>query len=950
MAFIRPRVEVFQEFKSTIVAPAVQEFNVCLVGPCFDIKDYAEDKTELFVSEFIKAGYTKDAPCDATGSSSGRPDVGTFLTLSEPPALRAGAKVDKDSVYAYLDECLIEVAKGTNAAYNKQEETPSLNVSTANVSAVVPGDRVIMTIAGGTAVSYVRQVNVVGGNNIIILTSEPFTSSQTNVLWRVEHQLSDVVLPQSVLVINQNEISFVVPSTGIQITYLNSAFLANYGKIYLEYRALRTDLTHLTTINTTDEITSNLGTIDERNPLAVGAYVALSNAGTPIMVYGVNADSLTGHTDAKNYLSSRQDIYAIVPLTDSLNADDWLSVVNMWRQDCENLALPEKSNFRIVLGSYHELPQYKNSVTPSTTGSTYSLEGAAIDVFITDQTAPEFSSAVTYKNTLLDLYGDSSHRTFDNRNPFASNYSGAKLVSGAIGRHRLRLSSAFGTSMNTTASDYIVRTPLTVAEGAQALAQNVTNVQAAASAGKLALTSDAFSTYGVSVGDIIQVTDATVIKQEAYLVSSIVGNTVTTTATYTGSSGSVTVNIYRLPSIATGYFNNASQFTITSGTVPTGYGAGDVIISFCSTADPSGSEQNIGLFVIEEINGSVITLETVQSLTNEDPELGPFHSLVFIHPINAAGNMGAALRARLTHLSDVNAQFLTTVEPGEYIEIPYPPDTPGIWDTTVNRWEIDTIVSNTVLKAKLGDLEELAPKNLFLGFSGDCPYRIAIGLDKSSQIEELNNIIKSYKSMRLVMCWPHQVKVSGVLNNKTSEQNFLRGQYLACAVGGQVASQPPQQGFTFIPITAITELSGSSFYFTDDQLTTLRNGGWYVFVQDTEVSPPYSIHEVTTNVSSYEFGELMHVKDFDYVSINMKNVLEEFKGRYNITPLTLDLIRASLEARITYLKNRSLSRIGAPLLSASIGLVEQTEADRLEIYMLVELPHVLNQIGLHLAV
>jgi len=103
-------------------------------------------------------------------------------------------------------------------------------------------------------------------------------------------------------------------------------------------------------------------------------------------------------------------------------------------------------------------------------------------------------------------------------------------------------------------------------------------------------------------------------------------------------------------------------------------------------------------------------------------------------------------------------------------------------------------------------------------------------------------------------------------------------------------------------------------------------------------------------VSAYEFGELMHVKDFDYVSIQLKNVLESFKGRYNITPNTIEIIKSSLMAQVEYLKNRRLSRLGPPLLDATLGLVTQSEADRLEIYMELQLPHVLNRIGLHLAV
>jgi hypothetical protein len=45
---------------------------------------------------------------------------------------------------------------------------------------------------------------------------------------------------------------------------------------------------------------------------------------------------------------------------------------------------------------------------------------------------------------------------------------------------------------------------------------------------------------------------------------------------------------------------------------------------------------------------------------------------------------------------------------------------------------------------------------------------------------------------------------------------------------------------------------------------------------------------------------------------------------------------------------RKFPKIGAPLLDAKLTLIEQTQVDRVEIYMTVDMPSVLNQIGLHL--
>lgn len=952
MPFERPRIEVFQEFKNVVVSPAAQEFSICLVGPCYDIYDYVNDKSKLSIGAFVKSGQTKDAPCDANGVSNGRPDAGQpFATLSEPPQFRAGAKLDSKSVYLYFDKALIDLVHGDQAAYSDSSGLPVVTItSTADFSQVKPGDRLVINSNSGAVVKTIKSVVKTAANTAEVTLTSFITESITGQKpWRIEHQLSDVELSQDVLAISDNSITINVPSTGMLAAYEGNTYVVNYAEMYLEYRALRTDLQKLIQLNTIDDISSTLGLLDERNPLAVGAYTALSNAGTPIYVYGVNADSLTGHTAARDFLSSNKEIYAIVPLSDSLDTSDWLSVLNMWKQDCENQALPEKSRFRVVLGSMSELPTYKNSVDPSITGSTLSANNAPTDVFVTSMNSPAFTPEANFENALLDvnIISGGWGTIAATKNIFDKSYSGAKVVKGVIGSRRLRVTSALnGTVANTQTSDYFVRYPVLASEGGATILQNVENVTASASGGVLKLTHAAFNGV-VRDHDIVQIVDkgdATVLET-AYYVSSVNGNEITTSASFSGSGTTVKVNVYRIQSIASVTKSGDKGLV---GTLPSGYGVGDAIILLEKNANGPVGSDNIGMYRIGNVVGNQITLDTAKTLIGTD---GTAYSAAVIHVINADGAASMTARPRLTLLRDDSAQFLSTVAVGEYIEIPYPANQPGLtFDTTKNRWPIAEVITDQLLRAQLGDLEELAPKNLVAGFAGDCPYRIAIGLDKANQVKELKSIISAYKSMRLVMCWPHAVKVSGVYNKKNNTQNYLRGQYLACAVGGQIAANPPQQGFTFLPISAITKLDGSSFYFTDDQLTDLRNGGWYVFIQDTEESPPYSIHEVTSDVSAYEFGELMHVKDFDYVSIQLKNVLESFKGRYNITPNTIEIIKSSLMAQVEYLKNRRLSRLGPPLLDATLGLVTQSEADRLEIYMELQLPHVLNRIGLHLAV
>ena len=101
------------------------------------------------------------------------------------------------------------------------------------------------------------------------------------------------------------------------------------------YDALRSDLSALgsgvTILGGTDDITTTLGTISSRNPLTVGAYLAMNNApNTQVKVLSVDAVSTAqpqGTTSAYNNafgLLEANDVYSIAPLTADRSVHDAL--------------------------------------------------------------------------------------------------------------------------------------------------------------------------------------------------------------------------------------------------------------------------------------------------------------------------------------------------------------------------------------------------------------------------------------------------------------------------------------------------------------------------------------------------------------------------------------------------------------------------------------------------
>jgi len=983
MPLARPIVLVYQEFATLTVQPGTPDLNCCVIGPCYYIQDYPEDKTDIGEGEFVKSGETADAGCSSTGSSSGRPDPGSnYLVLAEPPNINAapGALLDAASVEIVFDGLYVELAIGTNGVSNIIDGTHdgvsfTSSGATFETLKVAPGDRLVMTDTanpGDADFTVVKTVRAVVSETELTVTSA-FSqidvdklgagggAAATSILYRVEHDMVDQVIDDAYYTVTGQQITIMTGATGLRVLYEGATWPVNYAaNIYVGYRALRQDIQDILTLENSDAIeTSKVGRIDERNPLAVGAQVAFANTGTTVQVFGVDADDLTGHTSARDRISNREDVYCIIPVTDSLTGATWTPVITMWKTHCVAFSDPSKSKYRICIGSYDVLPTEKSSAPPSLVGYTMldPINTTLFDVFVDPHENTQFVTDSVSSSHLLDI----GHATVDlgtlgaggTDTPFtagAAPYGGAKELLGAIGEKRLRVAAddKFAAEhVSATDGNYAVRAPILKSEGATPVA-DAAAVTLAIDGGttKLRVIKDgAFS--NVLVNDIAHVTGCTTPGNEGgFVVIDVISDDEIELGWGVADAGlAVEVQVYRPLGAKEAAAIVALTATITATGAFANAGIGDMV--YVLRAAGSGIP---GMFIISNVltdNTAVIAAPGSVTLADDaDIDIAVFRPV----SSNAVG-MSLYGRRRLTRLRDDTATFLTTVNIGENIQIPYPVDIdPTKWDTTVTSWPIKTIVSDEQLDAVLEDLEELAPELFIDGFNGDMPYRISIDLDRTAQVTELNTIPAGLKSNRCVMVWPNECYVASVKNEKTDVQSKQGGWYLACAVGGMVAGLPSHQGFTFIGIGGIQQIFNSNFYFTDDQVDDLSENGWYVFMQESESSAPYSAHEVTTDTDTYEMGELMAVKNFDFVSIFFKNIMRTFLGRYNITAGTLDMLRESFDGGVEFLRLKTYPKIGAPLNGAVITSLEQleNEIDRVELFAELDLPVVLNKIGLHL--
>lgn len=372
---IRPVVLVYQDLATPTVTPTAPDLNALIVGPAFHIQDYYkpgtstyEDKADIHLASDYGA---------LEGDPAAAPPAGpAVITVAEPPNNKAGALLDADSVEIYFDEARVQI-DNTATITTTADSNVITGLGTAwntGATKVAAGDRVTIKDASNVVIS--RTVLAVDSDTSIRLTSDipssGFAAGAAQV-YRITRQLNDQKIDSAFFTVNGNIVKI---NGGVTLAVPNQgAKTVVYAKVYMAYRSMRQDLVELDTVESTADITSKIGRLDARNPLATGVFVALQNTTSQVQFIAVLTDDLAGYTSVRDKISGRPDVYAIVPLT----ADT--TILAMWNSDCVGLALPDENEgrpqrFRAVIGS-GELPVTKTIITPSTTGEATADTGSA---------------------------------------------------------------------------------------------------------------------------------------------------------------------------------------------------------------------------------------------------------------------------------------------------------------------------------------------------------------------------------------------------------------------------------------------------------------------------------------------------------------------------------------------------------------------------------------------
>ena len=714
-----------------------------------------------------------------------------------------------------------------------------------------------------------------------------------------------------------------VPTVAVPVpTTSTVSRLLSYAQVYIAYRALRQDVNEPISISNTDVVArsgvttiTGLGRVDARNPLAAALFVALQNSGnTPVWALGVSSDDIAGHTEARGSIASRRELYCLVPLTQDTN------ILASYKFEVDSLADPTTAVrdgvpqiFRIVLGS---------STLPIAT--------------------------IISEGTI----------------------SGVSQQPGTSTGHYRTLSFLVASHVDLTAvlpgDTVILGVPSTGAPAgwqARRGTHRVAHVNQSYQSGSpsnLELepgSSRWLSTAGTSAGDIellIKAPDGTqkVAKLGNATMTQNGGTIVWTMKAPTQIGGPYTVQYISGSVASIALVGFAIRVTYVSGVTT------HAAVKVLADAHPV-----ISGLVTTEVTVAGTTITGAVGATPLEVQSGACTASVVVND-----NL-------YDRFEDATALFLSgNVKVGDLLEIPVDANdyTAGAFAGRYTSYVIAQVLSETRVLIQNGRDDSPGSANeLPHGYMREYQnrtvdnttpnairYRIRRALTKDDQVLTLTSLSQSFRSKRVTLLWPDEVKVTGLVDGSLARAistvpvaaGWVPGYYGAAVIGGALAGLPVQHGLTNLGFAGISDVRHANGYFSEPQLSRLSDGGWFILYKKRPQDLPICLHQLTTDTSAVQTGELSVVRNLDFVSIFLQDIVNEFLGQYNVLPETTNEMQRAVAGGMEDLKSRRIAHFGAPLLNGSVTLIKVSDVhkDKYELWTNVEIPGPVNGVDLHI--
>jgi hypothetical protein len=173
---------------------------------------------------------------------------------------------------------------------------------------------------------------------------------------------------------------------------------------------------------------------------------------------------------------------------------------------------------------------------------------------------------------------------------------------------------------------------------------------------------------------------------------------------------------------------------------------------------------------------------------------------------------------------------------------------------------------------------------------------------------------------------------------------------VAAALAGEVSGVVPQQNLTNVQLAGFDDASRSAVFFNSTQLDTMAAAGTWIVTQ-SQTGGIYTRDALTTDNSDLQHSNEMIRRNFDSISYQFYDGLNDLIGRSNITQALLDLMRYRVGAIIITLQTLGATQLlGGQLIDGKIRVLQQHPLLKDHVELVVDLvgPAPTNIIQCHL--
>lgn len=339
MPFRVPSVRVYQELVTTTVNPTTPFMQLCVVGPVYQVE------TDVPVADFALSD-----------------EDYTTAYLNQT----LGSVVDTSSVNIKMSDVYVKVWPA-DAGVNYRSATVNNDGPITKVTGDQEGDFATATIQvddyidltytdGDTVLTYSSAIQEVSsdGKTLTLKRNLPSSDGGATVTAVVKRPTKEDAIIESQFITANEDAVTIKKDVKVSTAVTDTAAQVVSATVYLSYRALRRDIANdFLTITSQSNAEAKIGKVNINNPMSVAAsLIASAVSDMSYRILPIETDDANGYRQALDILSTNEDIYVIVPLTNDKD------VVSAYASHCTTLSEPEKSKWRIVYAS-QEMPSTK---------------------------------------------------------------------------------------------------------------------------------------------------------------------------------------------------------------------------------------------------------------------------------------------------------------------------------------------------------------------------------------------------------------------------------------------------------------------------------------------------------------------------------------------------------------------------------------------------------------